>query len=247
MTPLCIELTITLETALSVGAGGSAGTLADKSIARDGWNRPIIPGSQVKGKVRYAAEQILRGLGQHIPTPFDEPALVERANPIRTLFGSPQMRSSLHFHDLPGVILQIETPREHREHTDIGSSQKRTKAQQVETLRGHREQHQSQIRPSVAINRRRGIAEDARLLFQETTQEGIQFFAERAITGTVPDSLHAALVWAALKLTTRWGGAKSRGLGWATVDTKVIVGDQVLTEADLQQAVRDLLQSMRSG
>ncbi len=228
MTPLCIKLTITLETALSVGAGGSAGTLADKSIARDGWNRPIIPGSQVKGKVRYAAEQILRGLGQNIPTPFDEPALVERANPIRTLFGSPQLRSSLHFHDLPGIIGSLET-------------------QQAETLRRQSEQHQSQIRPSVAINRRRGIAEDARLLFQETTLEGIQFFAERAITGTVPDLPHAALVWAALKLTTRWGGAKSRGLGWATVRTTVMVGDQKLTEADLQQALRDLLQNMRSG
>lgn len=228
MTPLCIKLTITMKTALSVGAGGSAGTLADKSIARDGWNRPIIPGSQVKGKVRYAAEQILRGLGHTIPAPFDEPTLVERSNPIRTLFGSPQLRSPLHFNDLPGTIGSLE-------------------AQQVEALRGHREQHQSQIRPSVAINRRRGIAEDARLLFQETTLEGIQFFAERAITGTVPDSLHAALLWAALKLTTRWGGAKSRGLGWATVDTTVIVGDQELNETDLQQALRDLLQSMRSG
>ncbi|PDW00304.1 hypothetical protein CJ255_20815 [Candidatus Viridilinea mediisalina] len=42
-------MTLTSHSALSVGAGGSSGTLADKSIVRDGWGRPLIPGSQLKG------------------------------------------------------------------------------------------------------------------------------------------------------------------------------------------------------
>jgi CRISPR/Cas system CSM-associated protein Csm3 (group 7 of RAMP superfamily) len=70
MTLLVIDLTITLDSALSIGAGGSAGTIADKSIVRDGWGRPTIPGSQVKGKLRWAIEQLLRGLGHDIPPPF---------------------------------------------------------------------------------------------------------------------------------------------------------------------------------
>ena len=61
-----VDLRITIETALSVGGAGSVGTLADKSILRDGWNRPILPASQVKGRVRHACEAIARGLG--IPT-----------------------------------------------------------------------------------------------------------------------------------------------------------------------------------
>lgn len=228
MTPLRIELTITSQTALSVGAGGSAGTIADKSIARDGWGHPIIPGSQLKGKVRCAAEQILRGLGQNIPAPFDESALVERdTSPIRTLFGSPQRRSPLHFNDLPGIIGPLQPD-------------------QIAIVRGRIEQRRSQIRPSVALNRRRGTAEDARLLFQETTLEGVRFYSERAITGNVPDTFHAALLWAALQLTNRWGGAKSRGLGWATVEATVYFGTQELPADDLQKALRELMKHMRS-
>src|SRR5258706_2704033 len=140
MTDLRIALTIISETAVSVGAGGSAGTLADKSIVRDGWNRPIIPGSQVKGKLRWAVEQLLRGLGDDVPTPFDERGRVEQAkirneligkqrpNFVRAIFGSPEYRSSLHFADLPGIVGPLD---------------------QAEALRAGPEQHRSQIRPSV--------------------------------------------------------------------------------------------------
>src|SRR5262245_42197510 len=148
MTRLTIQLTITLETALSIGAGGSAGTIADKSIVRDGWGRPLIPGSQVKGKLRWAVEQLLRGMGQDIPAPFDPPELIERGSLVRALFGSPQQRSPLHFADLPAtVVTKIQAPAMYSQ--------------------------LSQIRPSVSINRRRGTAEDARLLFQETALEGM--------------------------------------------------------------------------
>jgi CRISPR/Cas system CSM-associated protein Csm3 (group 7 of RAMP superfamily) len=225
MTSLRIDLTITAATAFSIGAGGSAGTIADKTIARDGWNRPIIPGSQVKGRVRAAAEQILRGLGQTIPSPFDERALVEGdASPIRRLFGSPEWRSPLHFNDLPGIVGPLEPD-------------------QIAAVRGKIEQQRSQIRPSVSINRRRGTAEDARLLFQETTLEGIRFSSAQAILGHVESTTDAALLWAALKLSTRWGGAKSRGLGWATVDVTVYYDTRPLEEAALQQALPNLLRT----
>jgi CRISPR/Cas system CSM-associated protein Csm3 (group 7 of RAMP superfamily) len=219
MTHLRIDLTITTESALSIGAGGSAGTIADKSIVRDGWGRPMIPGSQVKGKLRWAVEQLLRGMGQDIPMPFDPPELIEQANIVRTLFGSPQHRSPLHFADLALALV-----------SDAQAAELR--------------QNLSQVRPSVSINRRRGIAEDARLLFQEITLEGMAFQSERAISGNFGDvgqtEQCAALLWAALKLTDRWGGAKSRGLGWATMQAGVYLdhAQEPVAEAALIAALR---------
>lgn len=218
MTRLTIQLTITLDTALSVGAGGSAGTLADKSIVRDGWGRPIIPGSQVKGKLRWAVEQLLRGMGQDIPAPFD--TNIEKPTLVRDLFGSPDHRSRLHFADLPTTIIPPK-----------------------KALEMH--QNLSQIRPSVSINRRRGTAEDQRLLFQETALEGMVFYSANAISGNLDKELDAmqaaALLWAALKLTDRWGGAKSRGLGWGTVQPAVQIDCIPIPEPDMVEALRKVL------
>jgi CRISPR/Cas system CSM-associated protein Csm3 (group 7 of RAMP superfamily) len=230
MTTLRITVTITGITALSVGAGGSSGTLADKSVIRDGWGRLIIPGSQLKGKVRWAVEQVLRGLGADIPSPFDEAARVEQRTLVRALFGSPEHQSPLFFADLPGVIGATD---------------------QLAAVRTSPEQRRSQIRPSVSINRRRGVAEDARLLFQETALEDMRFFSERAISGDMrklsdPQG-YAALLWAGLTLTTRWGGAKSRGLGWATMDAEVRLDEQVIDATELKQALIRLLNAERGG
>jgi len=231
MTRLAIQLTITLNTALSVGAGGSAGTLADKSIVRDGWGRPLIPGSQVKGKLRWAVEQVLRGMGDAVPSPFEEPpnipmrlaahAPLHRSELAHALFGSPQHRSPLHFADLPLTLVSAAQANDMREHL-------------------------SQVRPSVSINRRRGTAEDARLLFQEVTLEGMPFFAENAITGNLAllagdATQYAALLWAALKLTDRWGGAKSRGLGWATIEAVVALDGKTLNDELLAEGLRAAL------
>ncbi len=223
MAALKIALTVISRTALSVGAGGSVGTLADKSIVRDGWNRPIIPGSQVKGKLRWAAEQLLRGLGKDIPSPFEGREREELPTLVRAIFGSPEQRSPLYFADLPGFIGAVT---------------------QITALRDSPEQQQSLIRPSVALNRHLGTAEEQRLLFQEVAPEPMQFHAERAIMGQLPDRHHAALLWAAIRLTTRWGGAKSRGMGWAEVQAQVWLDQTLLTDAELPQAVRELVQSL---
>jgi len=213
-----IELTIVSQTPLSIGAGGSAGTLADKSIVRDGWGRPIIPGSHIKGKTRHAAEALAITLQQPVQRNFDDDS-PQNKNVIRTIFGSPRQRSPLYFADLPGVIGSLD---------------------ELDALRANPEQHQSQIRPSVAIDRQRGTAAEARLLFQETTMDQTRFFAADAITGTLPDTAHAALVWAALRLSSRWGGAKSRGLGWSEVMASVFWDGVELGAETLSAALRDL-------
>jgi CRISPR/Cas system CSM-associated protein Csm3 (group 7 of RAMP superfamily) len=209
--PLRIKLCLVADTALSVGAGGSAGTFADKTIIRDGYGRPIIPGSQLKGKLRHAAEALARSLAfPNLPESFDDPRVEQDEhgqpqpnNVITALFGSTNYRSPLVFADLVGVV---------------GDPAKID----IDTLRNQPEQHRSLIRPSVALNRRRRVAEDARLLFQETSLAGTRFYAERAITGRVPHERYVGLLWAALLLTTRWGGASSRGLGWMSIEQLVV-------------------------
>ncbi|NJK81268.1 MAG: hypothetical protein HC914_15840 [Chloroflexaceae bacterium] len=219
MGTLKIMLRLTATTPLSVGAAGSAGTLTDKAIVRDGWNRPIIPGSQVKGQVRHTTEMLVRGVHfTHVQHDFDDDT--SPANVIRTLFGSPRQRGQLMFADLIGVAGDPAM---------------------LSDLCTQPEQHRSQIRPAVTINRRRGVADDARLLFQETTLNRMQFFADPAIQGEVDTLGHAALVWAAVRLTTRWGGATSRGLGWVNGTLAVQWDGDLLTIDDLEPALRDLV------
>lgn len=220
---LRIELTITSRTPFSIGAGGSVMTIADKSIIRDGWGRPIIPGSQLKGRLRWAVEQVLRGLGQDIPSPFDQYPRVEKDTLVKRIFGTPESRSPLFFADLPGVIGDPV---------------------QMDALRTERTQHQSLIRPSVTINRARRTAADNLLMFQETALETTRFHSPRAITGQIADVSHAALLWMATHLSTRWGGAKSRGLGWAMVEARVFLDQQERSAAQLRADLQALVQQL---
>jgi CRISPR/Cas system CSM-associated protein Csm3 (group 7 of RAMP superfamily) len=230
MPQLQLALSVVSATPLSLGAGGSAGTLADKTILRDARGRPLIPGSQVKGKTRHAAEALLRGVGldSQVPDTFDE----ERQGLIQTLFGSPERRSPLAFADLIGGFDPLAP-----------AGQPIGQANPAAALAPQIAWHAAgQIRPSVSINRRRGVAEDQRLLFQEVAQEGLRYTSEHAISGTIADAAHAALLWAALRLTTRWGGAKSRGLGWANVEVEVQVDRQVVAVSTLAEQLKALMQ-----
>lgn len=217
MPEVVIGLTITTRTPLSIGAGGSSGTIVDKSILRDGWGRPIIPGSQVKGKARHTAEALARALGYHVASSLDE---VDGTCIIRSIFGAPgglKVRAPLVFGDLPlfepGVKLDDPATKER--------SGLRT----------------GYVRPSVSINRQRGIAEDARLLFQETTADSVSFHNDRAIVGKLALERDLVLLLTALHLTTRWGGAKSRGLGWVKVEITATWGGTSFDKESLKAQI----------
>lgn len=227
-----IALRVTARSPLSVGAGGSAGTLANKSILRDGRGRPIIPASQVKGKARHAAEALLLGLGRaaQVPEHFDDD---QHETWIQQIFGSPQRRSPLCFADLAATTAPAEpllpAPRQ-PEHDKLAVEWRAV----------------SPIRPSVSLSRSLGTAEHARLLFQEISPEALVFESSEAVVGRLPALGHAALLWAALRLVHSWGGAKTRGLGWAEVRVAVQWTEQgqaprLLDDNELQDALRALL------
>lgn len=213
MPRLRIELEVTIVSALAIGAGGSAGTLADRATVRDSRGLPLIPGSQVKGKIRHSAEMLLASLDQPVQRHFDDDD--GAPNLIRELFGSPRHRSPLRFADL-----RCDVEVEHAAALGL-----------------------TEVRPSVAISRRRGNAEDERLVLIEAARPQLRFVAGEAIAGVISQPAHAALLWAAARLTTRWGGAKSRGLGWAEVRPRVFLDDaaEPLGDDKLAAALRTLV------
>jgi CRISPR/Cas system CSM-associated protein Csm3 (group 7 of RAMP superfamily) len=202
-----VNLSVTVQTALSVGGSGTVGTLADKSVVRDGWGRLILPGSQLKGRIRHACEALAHGLGVAVcraprpdfTCPHDvnvpaDPDTGDRQCVICEIFGSPTYRSRLRFRDL------IYEP-------DYEAPLARTTLyEQLESLR-----------PGVSIDRWRGVAQEGRLYYIETSRPGTAptFRREQAIIGHLSSPGHALLVLLGLHQVKSWGGGKSRGLGWA--------------------------------
>lgn len=219
MPELIIGITLTVDTALSVGAGGSGGVLADKAIVRNRLNQLVLPGSHLKGRLRHACEVIARS--QDVPV-CDSPraetmcpqsrSIAEPPCAICALFGSPAQPSPLQFADL---IYEepIETP---------------------------------SIRPGASINRRRRTVEEQRLFFIETSPPAAlaRFHATQAIVGWLPDDNKAGarvkLLLAGLELIQSWGGGKSRGLGWGKVDCQALLGNEIVSLTGLGQAIEEL-------
>ncbi|MCA1594619.1 MAG: RAMP superfamily CRISPR-associated protein [Acidobacteria bacterium] len=212
MPALQISLTINFDTPPSVGAGGTAGTLADKVVTRDARGRFVIPASQVKGKLRHACEQMLRSQGvvalcnpprpdEMCPNAASVPRRTDSDEPtaclLCSIFGSPALRSRLRFHDLTTTTKDLPS----------------------ETLRA-----------MVSLNRRRRTSEPQRLFLVETAPnfKGLTFANTEAVTGYVSEAAHAHLLLAGLKLLFAWGGGSSRGLGWGSLSAEATLGGEAV-------------------
>jgi CRISPR-associated RAMP protein (TIGR02581 family) len=206
-----LSLTALIDSALCVGAGGSTGSLADKPIVRLADGRLLIPGSQLKGRLRHECEKLARALGWPVcESPVAETMCpqIGRDNPafqraeydigkqfadettqhhclVCQIFGNPALPSRIVVDDL---ICQ-EAP----------------------------ENLPEVLRPGVTINRRRGTAEDQKLYFLETSPVNVQLPFEGRIylEPNCPDYAKA-LILSALQHIHALGGSKSAGLGWLT-------------------------------
>ncbi|MGB7442193.1 MAG: RAMP superfamily CRISPR-associated protein [Coleofasciculaceae cyanobacterium] len=200
-----IHLTVVIDTALCVGAGGSSGSLADKPIVRNAKGQLLIPASQLKGRLRHECEKIARGLGWQI---FESPGaetLCPTENQVEQqfreiyqidgyrgyhclvsqIFGNPILPSRIIVDDL---ICPLE----------------------VEDL-------SEVLRPGVTINRTRGTAEEKKLYFLETSPANAQLQFEGAIHLQPSCPPYAKpLILAGLHHIHALGGSKSAGLGWLT-------------------------------
>ncbi len=241
-----IRLAITLLTPACVGAAGSGGGIADKTLLRDGWNRPIIPGSQLKGRVRHACERLSAALGQPVcGAPYGEAMcphttsitrqsrepldLVRGPGPrpqcaVCAIFGSALYPSPLTFSDLIFTPATIPTQ-------TITSARPayRSPVPKLPVPGAER------VRPGIAIDRRRRTVQEEVLYLTETTDAGEVFRGSirgqwRATPVSEARSL-VALLLSGIQQTTRWGGGSSRGLGWASVQIEQLAIDGAPADA----------------
>jgi CRISPR/Cas system CSM-associated protein Csm3 (group 7 of RAMP superfamily) len=195
------SITAIIDSALSIGAGGSSGSLSDKPIVRNAAGDMIIPGSHLKGRLRHECEKIARGLGWCVsrsPNPRNmvgEYKVPNKTEPskhciISSIFGDASQSSCLLVDDLVCKISSKDLP------TEV-------------------------LRPGVTINRRRRTAEDNKLFFLETSPSNIRLnFTDIRLnfTGSIhlinPPPYATALICAGLRHIHALGGSKSAGLGW---------------------------------
>lgn len=201
------SLTATINSALCIGASGSAGSLADKPIVRNAAGFMIIPGSHLKGRLRHECEKIARGLGwqvSHSPNPgnmvgqYQTPQQSNSAHCIiSSIFGDASLPSSLLVDDLVCQIPPADLPTEF-------------------------------IRPGVTINRRRHTAEDKKLYYLETSPPHLPLKFTGEVHLINPPDYATALICAGLKHIRALGGSKSAGLGWLSWqwDDNVAIADR---------------------
>jgi CRISPR/Cas system CSM-associated protein Csm3 (group 7 of RAMP superfamily) len=182
------SLTATIDSALCIGAGGSSGSLADKSIVRASDGRMLIPGSHLKGRLRHECEKLARALGLPVSESPNPGRMMEQADCIISeIFGNPQTPSKLIVSDLLCDIAPDLLPPE-------------------------------VIRPGVSINRRRGTAEDEKLYFLETSPPNQQLQFTGQLQFIHMPTYAIPLIAAGLHHIHALGGSKSAGLGWLTWD-----------------------------
>ncbi|XHX78424.1 MAG: RAMP superfamily CRISPR-associated protein [Stenomitos frigidus ULC029] len=210
LTRSLIRLSWTLEavidTALCVGAGGSTGSLSDKPIIRNAQGQLLIPGSQLKGRLRHECEKLARSLGWWIPdSPLAEKLyLPDESNEIpeafREPYSVPGYPGSYHcwisqiFGDpiLPSRIIV----------DDLICPYSKDELPEV-------------LRPGVSINRARRTAEDQKLFYLETSPAGagLPFQGQIHLLHDCPPHAELLLLVAIAHIQAL-GGGKSGGLGW---------------------------------
>jgi CRISPR/Cas system CSM-associated protein Csm3 (group 7 of RAMP superfamily) len=198
-------LSTSIETYALTAVIDTSGSLADKPIVRNAEGNLLIPGSQIKGRLRHECEKIARGLGWEIsesPSPGNmvirrdkEPNIFSRSEYevlgynetyhclISQIFGDPVLPSRVIFEDL----ICTEDPENLAEF----------------------------IRPGVTMNRRRRTAEENKLYFLETSPPNVSLKFQGKIN-LLPNcpSYAKPLMLAGFKHIHALGGSKSAGLGW---------------------------------
>jgi CRISPR/Cas system CSM-associated protein Csm3 (group 7 of RAMP superfamily) len=200
-----IYLTAIIDTALCVGAGGSSGSLADKTIVHNAERKLLIPASQLKGRLRHECEKLARGLGWQIFSSPNAETLCpteEQVEPrFREIYKIDEYRG---YHCLVSQIFGNPILPSRIIVDDLVCTEA------AENLKPE------VLRPGVTINRSRRTAEEKKLYFLETSPANAQLEFKGAIHFLQPDcpAYAKTLIIAALYHIHALGGSKSAGLGW---------------------------------
>jgi len=232
-----VELQIEWEVSSAICVGSTAdahGIGVDKATARNADGTLIIPGSTLKGRIRWECERIARALGWEVcnaPQPGSmcpyfwygrEEQREDRFCVLCEMFGSAGRGSALWFSD--ASLKEDEGLR------DILHGKK---------LVHERRSFDAQIRPGVSLSRSRRTAVSERLFFTETSVPNSRFHFQATIDGILPSDRHRALLLAGVRFLSQVGGGRSRGLGWVRIVRCVLDGSD-LTESRWKELLQPL-------
>lgn len=184
----CVTITVRLKSDLHVGTGSGGMSWVDRAIIRDSSQRPVIPGSHLKGVLRDSAEKLADIVDRsncRAPRAENMCRLDVQPCAVCRLFGSPTIPSSILFSDLRLIDQEMVV---------------------------YAPELLVSIRPGVSINRHRRVAKDARLFSSEMVSTGLTFHGSievlRKLTAT-----EKSLLQRAVRFTDRLGANKSTGVG----------------------------------
>lgn len=200
-----LRLTVLLDSPLHIGVGyGHAGFL-DAVMTTDAQGHPYIPGSSLKGRLRYYMAQI-------------QPVLAPEEQMVTTLFGSKEEAGHLVFDNCALTPEWAELVQDSLK-SDLRTALARTHAQVV-----------SQRQTNVMLSRLRGIALERRLFSAESAPAHLSFrgHIHGQVNGDTTKAgypVHLCLLVAAIRACAHLGGRKSRGLGRCKVEIDDLVLD----------------------
>lgn len=224
-----MRLEIELEVLSAICIGSTAdvqGVGVDKATVRDAYGKLIIPGSTLKGRIRWECERIARTLGWDVcnaPQPdnmcpyfwYHRGERQDKFCDLCEMFGTSVKRSALWFGD--ATLKEDERLRV----TPVLESGKRV---------NERRPFDAQIRPGVSLSRARRAAFSERLFFTETSAPNACFHFKALIEGELSAPQHHALLLAGVRSLSLVGGGRSRGLGWVRMARCVLDGGEITPE-----------------
>lgn len=231
-----LEIELEVLSALSVGSTADVqGVGVDKATMRDADGKLIIPGSTLKGRIRWECERIARALGWEVcdtPQPDNmcpyywhhRDVQEDKFCDLCLIFGVSGKPSLLWFGDA------ALTPDERIKGTPIFVVGKNV---------NERRPFDAQMRPGVSISRARRAAFSERLFFTETSAPNAHFRFHTVIEGELTSAQYRALLLAGVRSLSLVGGGRSRGLGWVRVLRCLLDGDE-LTEGSWKKLLKPL-------
>ena len=202
-----IKYSLTMQTAFFIGSGLGIAGVVDKGCLKDVNGFVYIPGSSIKGKIRYFCKQLiqLKQFKTSIPVcqTLSNPEICKTNTPclICKLFGSSFTEGALQF-------LDAKLKQELQEALKSGES--------ARSLLDAK--YQVSFRSNNKINRYSQITEKGHLFTSEVGESGLEF--EGKIIGTIDGEImdkvpmNFAFLVAGMNLVNNIGGQKSRGLGY---------------------------------
>lgn len=217
---LSIEIDLTFNSPVHIGAIAPAGTSAMRGMIkdRDGW--PYIPASAFKGRLRHAVERLARSLNYTVCETHRQMCReASTACPACQIFGSPWIKGSVHF-----VDLQLSAPE------TLAEMRKKR-------IPGERPQPEQRF--GVGISRARKVSADHLLYTTELFMPGVPITFQGTLKGEITIK-QAAWVVAGVRFLDSLGGSRTRGLGW--VEGHATVRDDQTQEALSFETLRQALE-----